>query len=184
MLAYSGHFKRERERDMVICDGRYTDWNWKAFTGVLDAWQLRGGKIHHELDDKDLGEWIMHIDNVWLKKIQNPEIWTRTVVDTSHLKHDPRAWRAVLEGFPGVGADTSYQIADYCDDLKTALLWMSDPGELGLKGVGKPTKEKWHKFMGLSEGEVMIVTDKTQPLQPDKSPAEILELLGLEKELA
>lgn len=149
------------DNDMkVVCNGRETQWHYNSYLGVLIAWQIAGGKYMHFADDEMLGQWILSFDEKVKKLADNPEWFVHQPKDVSHLKHDPRPWRAVLEGFPGVGAELSMKIANYCEDLATSLLWMTSPDAKGIKGVGTGSKLKWIKFAGLDPDECLCRAER------------------------
>jgi ERCC4-type nuclease len=161
-LAVSGDFYTDSTLK-VICNDHKTNWHYHSYKGVLDAWQIAGGRYHSESTDDDLGDWILSLEEKVKKIAENPDWFTHREADKAHLKHDPRPWRAVLEGFPGVGAELSTRIADYCGNLANSLLWMTSVNQKGVKGVGTPTKLKWNAFCDLDPDECLA------PIENDDS---------------
>jgi hypothetical protein len=133
--------------------------------GALDMWQLRGGLVHSEPNDGHAEVWLQKWDErlprfqAELERNLGPRQKSRLEGGTIEAK----PWRLTLESFPGLGSETSYRIADRCDRLIDAIQWMTW-GEPKLEGVGKVTMERWQKWLGIREGETLVV------LAPDGFP--------------
>lgn len=156
-----GRFWPSASGHVVCSDGahspRQTEWAWSSYTGMLDAWQIRGGYVRSCDYDADAAEWLLS----WDRKIKAFDTTREEtiVLRPTHIKGvimHPKPWVATLESFPGLGPEKADAIAEHCENLAYALMWMSGP-ELGVAGIGKATKEKWRRFMGLEDDDILLV---------------------------
>lgn len=156
-LMTTGRFTREGDDTYV--DGRRTGMHWHGYKGALDTWQLSGGLVAQWDTDEEAAEWLLRWDKN-MDKLKDSEYHVRPRHIAIHLRSDPRPWREVLEAFPEVGPVMSEAIADYCGDLRHSLMWMTDPVEVGVAGVGFKTKKIWRDYIGLADGEIMVPVDE------------------------
>lgn len=134
-----------------------TQWKWHSYQGALDAWQIRGGYVHVCEDDFDAVNWLL----AWDRKVKEMDLGREQVIvkrptAPSAVVMHPKPWIATLESFPGVGPAMADAISDYTDTLAHALMWLS--GECkGVPGVGPKTRAGWRRWMGLNDGESLVV---------------------------
>ena len=143
-------------------DGFSSGWNWNAYKGAIDAWQILGGLVHEEPDDDRCGEWIL----AWDKKLPKLQADQKTGLQPRPVKMslteiDAHPEKRVVGAFPEVGDVLASRIMEYAgDSLKYALWWMSLPETHGdanaVGGVGKKKRRLWRRWLGMSENEVLL----------------------------
>lgn len=151
-----------------------TKWGWSSFQGATDAWQIRGGYVHACEDMFEAHNWIME----WDRKIKGIDIERSNVIvrrptapEGKSMMH-PKPWIVTLESFPGVGPANADAISDYCDNLYSALMWMSDETIGGVSGIGKRTKEMWRRYMGLDGDKVLVSVPRDWRKYKDEEDSE------------
>lgn len=181
-LMVCGEFKPSSD-NLVVVNGRPTDWAWASFRGAVDAWQLRGGLVAEHPDDYYGGVWL----NRWdanIHKLGRDHIIHKPVEKIIGGMFDPYPWRQVLMGFPDCGPELSMRIAEYCGSLAHSIWWMTDTGSTGnIPGVGAKRKEAWRHWLGLADDEVMmpLKADEKYHVTEVPQPKKLVEqqLLGI-----
>lgn len=157
-LAIDGRFFSS-DTGMTVCNGRHTNWNYNAFVGAIDAWQIYGGFVM-QFDNADgLCKWVLHRNkNVKKMLMDKPKtVMAKSRKQTQHLLIDTNPQKGVLMAFPHVGDVGANVILDYCGgSLAWSLSWMSDP-DATMNGVGIAKKTAWRAYLGLRDDEILAV---------------------------
>lgn len=156
-LLITGYITRIPENGKIICEGLKTDWNWSAYQGAVDAWQILGGYVHAERDDLVAVDWIIKWDEKLPMLLKETEMGLEEKPITPKLGSiDPHPERVTLMSFPGIGDNTSLKIMDRFPSLAEAIEWMTQPYQKGdMYGIGEETIKSWRRWFGLQDGEVL-----------------------------
>lgn len=141
----------------VILDGRSTGWQWASLQGALEAWQLLGGHISIQPDDRMcatvIERWNRNIGK-WAEE-NSKSVTPRPEIPV--LDFDPRPWRTTLMTFPGIGDVMSDKIAAHTERLCSALVWLSEPSSYGVRGVGETMLARCRQYLGLRDSEHLVI---------------------------
>jgi len=171
-LLLIGSFACDRDGRLVV-DGQALHWDYNAYLAALDAWQYQGiasglfdgGGISILPRDNLAGQWATR----WLDKLRNmaetkelaPFKPSQTVTVKSAGEDYP--WRSTLMTFPGIGLDIATRIAKYCGTLANALMFLSNPEHIMLKGcegypegMGPSRFSDAHQWLGLEIGDTEL----------------------------
>lgn len=148
---------------IAVVNGRRSVASYKQVIGALDSWTLRGGGVTHLCDDREIGAWI----ELMLTKLGEMSPEKEVVVGLAkqklvkaHLATREQATVVTLSVFPGISEVTARRIARACGGrLGRALEWISCDGH-GVNGVGVKTVSAARAWLGLEEGEGVIVCQK------------------------
>ena len=142
---------------MVILNDYVTNWNWHSLHGVLEMWQILGGKLCMQPNS-------LASANIILRWNQNIKKWAEEVItlmetpqDIHVPQFDPRPWRKTLMTFPGVGDISSDRIAEHCGNLAESMVWLTDLTSFGVKGIGPKIRNDARKYLGLKDEEYLQV---------------------------
>jgi len=104
----------------VIAGGKYfRKWNFASISGVLDAWQDRGGSIKQLVSDQDIYSWIKsreHRCMTWLKEPEKKvsKGGKRGKVSRQSLRRIQDTWCSTKWAFPmGIGRVMMESLARY-----------------------------------------------------------------------
>ncbi len=166
----------ECDPDMTVrMSGRSSGWAWASVQGALEFWQLMGGGISINPSDEICGtilerwnrnieKWAIDLERSGLEKQELPVMIA-----------DENPWRRTIMTFPGCGDIMSDAIAQHAKRLCDALVWMSETGSHGVRGVGAKTLERFRQHLGLEDSEhIVIFTD--EPTFHDGKMSSIKEL--------
>jgi hypothetical protein len=155
-LLIAGEYKITKKNKVIVGE-RETEWEYNAFLGALEDWQLRGGYYSILCRDSLNGPWIARwYDKVSVftdqsDKLILPRKPTQTIT-VSNGAGDSMPWRATLASFPGIGIETATAIANYCGTLADSLVFLSDQNNIRLKNaVSEDNKNAYPKNVGLAK---------------------------------
>lgn len=163
-LLCCGIYEKNYADNSVIVDGKNTGWKWNSFQGALDSWQALGGQLHLEPTDKDGIDWLVQWDKKlpeYVKAMQQALLPKPEVPSVGAI--DPQPQRVTLMTLPGCGDVLSLRIMQHIAEhypgapLAEALVWMAQPDEFGVEGVGKATKSQWRRWLGLNDNECLAI---------------------------
>jgi len=142
------------EKGMVTADGSVTGWGMKSVEMLLLSLMAGGVSVvgGRGVELSEVVGWLMG----WMDKEEHLLPGKRAVIPFI----EPTVEMSVLTSFSGIGPDTARSILEYCGSLRNAFMFMTDEGNVKLKGrpkgVGKQRIAEFRRAMGLEEGEVMM----------------------------
>lgn len=150
-------------RDMMVVNGRHTNWHASAFFGAIEKWQFMGG--HYPAaplsSDDAMFDILRRMEQRFLEL---PLQHLKPVIEDSISKRDPYPERATLMTLPHIGAERSLRIMEHTGSLWASLTLLTLPYDDLLEAKKKS----------------LVVADFMQGIGP-KANADIRRWLGLEE---
>ena len=119
-------------------------WYWQITRTDTEKRETRASR---SLWDKKLPKLMADVERGLQEKPITPEIGTI----------DPLKNRVTLMTFPGIGDQLSIDILENSQRLCDALVWLSQPQAIGVRGFGVKTNKRCREWLGLLDGAVMAV---------------------------
>jgi len=155
-LLIAGEYKINK-RNKIVVGERETEWEYNAFLGALEDWQLHGGYYSILCRDGLIGPWVarwhdkVNVFRDQSEKLILPRKPTQ-VITVSNDSGNDMPWRATLASFPGIGIETATTIANYCGTLADSLVFLSDQNNIRLKdATSEDGKNTYPKNVGLAK---------------------------------
>jgi ERCC4-type nuclease len=134
----------------TLCDGRRTEWRWRAVTGA-------------QLDVQELGVRVLHVAGEFDVEAEVVRLATR---DRGPIRYGPPRHAAVLgeaESFlcalPGIGPEKARALLEHCQTGARALGFLVDlDTDVGkVPGVGEETRQRVRRALGFAEHDVFTI---------------------------
>lgn len=162
-LVLIGQFT-ENKAGKVIVDGQLTDWNYSAFLGALDWWQLSGGYVTHLSRDGQLARYLRN----WITRTEDDK-WEQgfehkvSVRMPKRILSNPDWVSIVLSLGIGFGNEKVTWLEQSFNSFADFLEWFSNPCNRdalttkNARGIGDSQFSKVRKLLGLGSDEIIHI---------------------------
>lgn len=162
-LLFVGTLDYVHQTGIVTINGEQTGYHFPQVSGLVDAWQRRGG-FYKQLSREGLVlDWLQQIENKLSTRDNETPILPRMPIQK--LVADNETWESwvTLATFPGIGPVLAKRIMKWCgNQLCYAIDFLSHPDALTFdnrpKGIGPRTIQNARRHLGLDDGNCLRVT--------------------------
>lgn len=153
-------------KKQVVVDGKSkAKWRWESISGVLDAWQDRGGSVKHLRSDDDIAWWLVGRERKVHDWLVEPEKLV-TKVHRQSLRKVEDNWYSTNRIFPvGIGLEMMASLAKYIVEvwerpptLANAIALATSDDALKVHGWGKTSLQKVRDWFGITHSKGPLET--------------------------
>lgn len=133
----------------TFCDGRRTDWGWRAVTGALLDVQQLGVGVVSVAGDFDFEAEVCRLASRSRSTIS--VVPPRSAVPLSDAER-------ILTSFPGIGLEKARALLGECGTAAKAIWYLNDPGwaSNSVAGVADGLRQRARDALGLDPGRILI----------------------------